>query len=515
MQNLKFNAPKNQSSIIKVLGVGGGGSNAVNHMFNQGIKGVDFVICNTDAQALNMSNVPTKIQLGVTLSEGMGAGSDPEVGKQAALENIEDIKEILENNTKMLFITAGMGGGTGTGGAPIIAEAAKNLGILTVAIITIPFSFEGRKRALIAEEGIKELKKHVDTILIICNDRLRDLYGNLKLSEAFHNADNVLATAAKGIAEIITVPGYINVDFKDVNTVMKNSGVAIMGSGIADGENRAIAAVEQALSSPLLNDNDIDGASDILLYIASGEEDEVSMDEVTEITNYIQNKAGINTNTIWGTGKDKLLDNKISITLIATGFNKGKTKIELEKDKIVHRLEEDSEKDETKIIDNFQKEEKLKNSIKLIRKKTYEENSLENFQVKETIYNKDNEVKPENKITEHVTLNKEEDPGKDKLFFKTKLHLRKTINLRDNQDNVLSPLTNERIMQIKKQSQELKTKSGLERIERIPAYIRRNVKLQNIEHSLEDNISHYTLSEKDDNTSEIKTNNSFLHDNVD
>lgn len=520
MQNLKFNAPKNQSSIIKVLGVGGGGSNAVNHMYNQGIKGVDFVICNTDAQALNISDVPTKIQLGVSISEGMGAGSNPEVGKQAATENIEDIKEILEKNTKMLFITAGMGGGTGTGGAPVIAKAAKELGILTVAIITIPFSFEGRKRSLLAEEGIKELKKHVDTILIICNDRLRDLYGNLKLSEAFKNADNILTTAAKGIAEIITVPGYINVDLKDVNTVMKNSGVAIMGSGIAEGENRALEAVEQALNSPLLNDNDIDGASDILLYISSGEEDEVSMDEVTEITNYIQNKAGIDTNTIWGTGKDQMLDKKISITLIATGFNRGKTKIELEKDKIVHNLvKENSEKNEAQTNTKDQEKEELTNSIKLIRKKPLDENfndenSIENYKLTETIY-KDSVMEPENISPEAVTLNEEKKSGRNRLFSKTKLHIKKTIDFRDKANNIFNPLANDRMIQIEKQSKEMKTESGLENIEKIPAYLRRNIKLEDVEHSSEDKISRYTLSERDENTSEIKTNNSFLHDNVD
>jgi cell division protein FtsZ len=264
---MKFDLPKNQSSIIKVVGVGGGGSNAVNHMFSQGIDGVDFLVCNTDQQALDISPVPHKIQLGSTLTEGRGAGSIPEVGKNAAIENIDQIREILKTNTKMVFITAGMGGGTGTGAAPIIAEAAKELGILTVGIVTLPFAFEGRKRKLQASEGIKEIKQYVDTLLVINNDKLREIYGNLSVGAAFDHADNVLTTASKGIAEIITRIGYINVDFEDVRTVMSEGGVAIMGSAAAGGENRAITAVEHALTSPLLNDNNIRGAKYILLNI--------------------------------------------------------------------------------------------------------------------------------------------------------------------------------------------------------------------------------------------------------
>ena len=314
---IKFDMPKNQSSIIKVIGVGGGGSNAVNHMFLQGIKGVDFIICNTDAQAMESSPVPTKIQLG---DRGLGAGSIPAVGKQAATQKMEQIREILEKNTQMLFITAGMGGGTGTGAAPVIAAIAKELGILTVGIVTIPFTFEGKKRKLQADEGLIELRKNVDTLLIICNDKLRELCGDLKLSEAFNKADDILTTAAKGIAEIITVTGYINVDFEDVRTVMKDSGKAIMGYARAEGENRALDAVKAALSSPLLNDNDIEGASNVLLYITSGQE-EISMDEVTEITDYIQQEAKSQAEIIWGNGYDDTIGKNISITLIATGFD--------------------------------------------------------------------------------------------------------------------------------------------------------------------------------------------------
>lgn len=317
--------PKEKPSIIKVIGVGGGGSNAVNHMYKQGIRGVEFVVCNTDAQALDVSPVPTKIQLGSSLTEGRGAGSIPEVGKQSAIENIDDIKKVLNENTKMVFITAGMGGGTGTGAAPIIASVAREMGILTVGIVTIPFAFEGKKRKQQAEAGIEEFKRNVDTLLIICNDRLRMIHGNLKLNEAFSHADNILSTAAKSIAEIISVTLHINVDFADVQTVMKDSGVAIMGSAQASGENRAITAVEAALDSPLLNDNNIEGARYILLNITSGNT-EVTMDEMGEITDYIQEKAGQTAEVIMGVGIDETLDDRIGVTLIATGF---KTKEQL------------------------------------------------------------------------------------------------------------------------------------------------------------------------------------------
>ena len=317
---MNFNLPKEGSSIIKVIGVGGGGSNAVNHMYKQGIKGVDFVVCNTDQQALDTSPVPKKIALGSSLTEGRGAGAQAEVGRNAAIENLDDIKEVLEGDTKMVFITAGMGGGTGTGAAPVIAQAAKELGILTVGIVTVPFTFEGKKRKLQAEKGLEELKSHVDTVLIICNDKLREMYGNLKLGEAFSQADDVLSIAAKGIAEIITIEGYVNVDFEDVRTVMTNSGVAIMGSATTSGEDRATKAVEQALASPLLNDNNIFGASNILLYISSGK-DEVTMDEVAEITDYIQEEAGMDADVIWGNGTNLDLEDKLTLTIIATGFS--------------------------------------------------------------------------------------------------------------------------------------------------------------------------------------------------
>jgi cell division protein FtsZ len=318
---IHFDLPKEKSSIIKVIGVGGGGSNAVNHMFSQSIEGVNFIICNTDAQAIAQSNVPNKIQLGPHLTQGLGAGANPAIGKQACEESLEEIKRILEVNTKMAFITAGMGGGTGTGGAPIISKICKELGILTVGIVTTPFSYEGRKRQLQAEEGIMQLKENVDTLLVISNDKLRHQFGNLKMKEAFEKADNVLATAAKCITDVISSTGQINVDFADVCTVMRNGGVAILGNASVAGENRAFKAIEEALNSPLLNDNDIKGAKWILININSAEGDhEFTMDEVDVIQNYLLSHAGENTDVILGLGYDNSLNDKIGITLIATGF---------------------------------------------------------------------------------------------------------------------------------------------------------------------------------------------------
>lgn len=318
---IHFDLPKEKSSIIKVIGIGGGGSNAVNHMYNQNIEGVNFIICNTDAQAIQQSMVPNKVQLGPHLTQGLGAGANPEIGRQATEESLEEIKRILEVNTKMAFVTAGMGGGTGTGGAPIISKICKDLGILTVGIVTTPFSYEGRKRQQQAEEGIKNLKQYVDTLLVISNDKLRHQFGNLKMREAFAKADNVLATAAKCITDVINSTGQINVDFADVCTVMKNGGVAILGNATCDGENRAQRAIEEALNSPLLNDNEIRGAKWILININSAEgEHEFTMDEVEIIQNYLLSQAGENTDVILGLGYDNTLGSQIGITLIATGF---------------------------------------------------------------------------------------------------------------------------------------------------------------------------------------------------
>jgi cell division protein FtsZ len=314
-----FDLPKDEPSIIKIIGVGGGGSNAVTHMYKQGIVGVDYAICNTDAQAMHLSPVPVKIALGASLTEGRGAGSKPDIGKRACLESEDEIRRFLETGTKMVFITAGMGGGTGTGAAPVIAQMAQELGILTVGIVTLPFTFEGRTRVTNGYDGMEELRKNVDCLVCVSNDKLRQIHGNLTISMAFANADNILCTAAKGIAEIITVPGYVNVDFEDVNTTMRSSGVAIMGTASVEGEHRARRAVDEALNSPLLEDGNIFGAKNILVNITSGSK-EATMDEIFEITEFVQQEAGESANLIWGNCYDERLGEKISVTIIATGF---------------------------------------------------------------------------------------------------------------------------------------------------------------------------------------------------
>ena len=340
---IAFDLPKNQSNVIKVIGVGGGGSNAINHMFKQGIKGVDFVICNTDAQALNNSGVPNKIQLGIDLTEGLGAGANPEIGSKAAIESAEDIKNMLNVNTKMVFITAGMGGGTGTGAAPVIAQMAKEMDILTVGIVTMPFSFEGKVRNDQAQIGIETLREHVDSLVVINNNKLRDVYGNLGFKEGFAKADEVLATASRGIAEVITHHYTQNIDLKDAKTVLSNSGNAIMGSSTAAGSKRSIEAISSALDSPLLNDNRITGAKNVLLLIVSGKE-EITIDEIGLINDYIQEKAGYGANIIMGVGEDLSLENSISVTVIATGFdpNQQDEIIHSDPKKIIHNLDENS-----------------------------------------------------------------------------------------------------------------------------------------------------------------------------
>ena len=583
---IKFDMPKNQSSIIKVIGVGGGGSNAVNHMFTQGIEGVDFLICNTDAQAMETSVIPTRFQLG---DSGLGAGAIPSVGRESALQRIEEIREILQKNTKMLFITAGMGGGTGTGAAPVIASVARELDILTVGIVTIPFAFEGRKRRLLAEEGIQELKEHVDTLLIICNDKLRELYGDLKLSEAFQQADNVLTTAARGIAEIITVTGYINVDFEDVKTVMKNSGKAIMGSAQAEGQNRAIEAIKAALSSPLLNDNDIEGASNILLYITSGAE-EISMDEVTEITDYIQNEAGSESEIIWGNGIDESLQNKINITLIATGFDAHiKKKARQQENKITYNLDDDIDINPPPVLEETVPEVNQE-SIELIRKKPHERVldedilnveedeekvdmepiSLIRKDIKESgaqqeedlvkseeekgialVENKNQEERTfvfstdhdesgqEQEETVDATLDirqtfesepeiKEEKPSISTVAAETTTNEKKPFEVyikkpgsitKDNRPGdgnaVLEERTKDRIEKLKNLSFNLKSQNTISELEDEPAYMRRNVELDHSSPSKESSVSKYALYEDEEKGVEIKSNNAYLHDNID
>ena len=344
--NISFDLPKNQSNVIKVIGVGGGGSNAINHMFLQGIKGVDFVICNTDAQALQNSGVPNKIQLGVNLTEGLGAGANPDVGEQAAVESLEDIRRMLDTNTKMVFITAGMGGGTGTGAAPVIAKMSKELDVLTVGIVTMPFQFEGKMRNEQAQRGIENLRQHVDSLIVINNNKLREVYGNLGFKAGFSKADEVLATASRGIAEVITHHYTQNIDLRDAKTVLSNSGTAIMGSAVASGQTRAQEAIMKALDSPLLNDNKITGAKNVLLLIVSGSQ-EITIDEIGEINDHIQNEAGHGANIIMGVGEDESLQESISVTIIATGFNLDQQNeiSNTEAKKVIHALGESSDED--------------------------------------------------------------------------------------------------------------------------------------------------------------------------
>ncbi|HPE85696.1 MAG: cell division protein FtsZ [Bacteroidales bacterium] len=521
---LEFNAPKDRSSIIKVIGVGGGGSNAVNHMFNLGIKGVDFIICNTDAQALDSSPVPNKIQLG---SSGLGAGAIPTVARDGALAKSDEIRRLLESNTKMLFITAGMGGGTGTGAAPIIAEIAKEYGILTVGIVTLPFSFEGRKRKQQAENGIRELNQHVDTLLVICNDKLRQLFGNLKLSEAFINADNVLTTAAKGIAEIITETGYINVDFEDVKTVMKSSGAAIMGNAIAEGENRAQKVIEAALASPLLNDNDISGASDILLYISSGREEEILMDEISEITDFIQEAAGQTAEIIWGNGFDESLGKKISVTLIATGFSKKETldtgvSAHKANTKVVHPLTSNQTNDNQDINITQHEEEGIKRVYSPNDKPSedykQEKKPLLNFpgtqEHKSTIYKlyDTNGHDYEENQKPSPAMHPNTQPEASSIYKVSD----KTEHQPDSeQEKIMAEKRAERTGKLKSYNNLKISPTSILELENEPAYKRRSVELKEICPSSESHISKYSLFDDKGSGPEIRPNNSFLHDNVD
>lgn len=357
-ENISFDLPKNQSNVIKVIGVGGGGSNAINHMFSQGINGVDFVVCNTDSQALENSPVPTKIQLGVNLTEGLGAGANPDIGKQAAEESREDLKGLLSTNTKMVFITAGMGGGTGTGAAPVIARLAKEMDILTVGIVTIPFQFEGRTRNEQAQLGVEELRSNVDSLIVINNNKLREVYGNLGFKSGFSKADEVLATASRGIAEVITHHYTQNIDLRDAKTVLSNSGTAIMGSAEASGANRSQIAIEKALDSPLLNDNKIKGAKNVLLLIVSGT-DEITLDEIGEINDHIQAEAGNSANIIMGVGDDESLEDSISVTVIATGFDTEQQDeiVNTETKKIIHTLEDEQRIEQNLSTGRFKKQQ--------------------------------------------------------------------------------------------------------------------------------------------------------------
>jgi len=527
---MQFEMLKEKSSIIKVIGVGGGGGNAVNHMYKQGITGVDFIICNTDAQALELSPIPNKVQLGASLTEGMGAGSIPEVGKNSAIENIDDIKQMLGSNTKMLFITAGMGGGTGTGASPIIAKAARELDILTVGILTTPFAFEGKRRKMQAEEGLEELKKYVDSFLVISNDRLRQIFGNLTLGSAFAQADNILTTAAKGIAEIITLPGYINVDFKDVRTVMKDSGVSIMGSSSAEGENRALKAVEGALLSPLLKDNEIEGARYILLNISSGDK-EVTMDEVTIITDFIQEEAGLAADLIWGNCRDEALGDKISVTIIATGFQ---TKDEREKEqsskKVISMLMPETDALVKPVVNEFitqvkpeavtdpymkqsKDEQKQGGLFDLFAKP--EEGAIKHNWVTDDVVPEEPEQSEEFtfKIAESV-MNFE--PVKQEIIPEPEPEPVAGADDHKTDETIEEQLrkSRERIMRLKDLSMKLRS-GNIQEMENVPAYKRKEVALKETPASDESQVSRFSLLSDDEGNIEIKNNNSFLHDNVD
>jgi cell division protein FtsZ len=638
--NLNFDLPKNQSSVIKVIGVGGGGSNAVNHMYGLDLKGVDFCVCNTDSQALENSPVPNKIQLGVSLTEGLGAGANPEVGEQAAQESIEDIKNLLNSNTKMVFITAGMGGGTGTGAAPVIAKTAKDLGILTVGIVTIPFIFEGNNRKLQAEKGVDALRQNVDSLVVINNNKLREVYGNLGFKAGFAKADEVLATAARGIAEVITHHYTANIDLRDAKTVLANSGTAIMGAATASGENRANQAISGALDSPLLNDNHIKGAKNVLLLIVSGQE-EITIDEIGEINDYIQMEAGGHANIIMGIGENEKLEDEIGVTVVATGFNPEhqQSTIGRAPEKVIHTLEDDQEispsvynkpvtldeEDEDFLLDaEIAKADKQNTEDKTIKQaKLFETDSTEEKkraridepmenpktdeleepsyssetpESKKTIFSLEDETENqkdtdtfegENENSERSSgpifeIESSEDPDlnftvKDeteqvtpeanKQDVSSKSNGSKAYNLEDYQkleqmlnsaapkasksdneteqpkisknteakkeelkkkpvtekNNHANPLdsTIEESMQLKAEERRAQLKSfnyrfknATDGLENEPAYKRQGVDINNEKRSSKNNQSRFTIDDADGET-DIKTNNSFLHDNVD
>ena len=601
--NFSFDLPKNKSNVMKVMGIGGGGSNAVNYMYSQGIKGVDFIVCNTDSQALEESPVPNKVQLGVNLTEGLGAGANPEIGKLAALESYEELKNLLETQTKMLFITAGMGGGTGTGAAPIIAEMAKEFDILTVGIVTIPFNFEGKNRELQAIKGLEKLKRSVDSLIIINNNKLREVYGNLGFKEGFSKADEVLSTAAKGVAQVITHHYTQNIDLKDAKTVLSNSGTAIMGSSVASGSNRANEAVVKALDSPLLNDNKIEGSKNVLLLIISGS-DEITIDEIGEINEHIQNETGNNANIIMGVGEDLELGNNISVTVIATGFGdeKQQSLVNSETKKVIYTLDEDHpfekklieeephEKNET-IKDKFDeessqnsKQKKIESEINEILRNidiSYEVvhaddqftdiNDIEiidlehvmpydnSFKEDQENYNeitfglfsddheeeilKSNHDKPENKINEEIIekddifLNEGEELDECVEFIKLDLNDNETeleeIDIREEeltnviQDDIENSFlfekpintdsNNENFLRrenLKKYNYVFKSNnSSIEELEKIPAYKRMGIEINNSKGEGDQTFSKTILNE--DNKLEFPDVNTYLHDNVD
>jgi cell division protein FtsZ len=476
---IQFDIPQEEKASIKVIGVGGGGSNAVTHMFRQGIVGVEYAITNTDRQALEASPVPTKIPLGPELTDGRGAGSKPEIGRQACVESVDKVKDYIQG-TKMVFVTAGMGGGTGTGAAPVIAKAAQEMGVLTVGIVTLPFSFEGRRRAKQALNGMEELRKYVDSLLVISNDKLREMHGNLVLDEAFGQADNILTSAARGIAEIITIEGKINVDFEDVNTVMRDSGVAIMGTAIMEGEDRANRAIEAALNSPLLEENNINGAEHILLNITSGSQ-QITMDEIVEITDYLQEEAGYGTDLIWGHCYDDSLGDKISVTLIATGF------------------------EQNTLPDN--KKDRRSQGVRIPLEDRWNEEENDD-QVKQSFENEDNNS--ENVIEFDDVEDDYEDLHRSQAqkepFIKDEI--RKQREKRKKQQLQSDAKRRETLRSRTKNL----SKKAIVDMENVPAYMRRKVELDDVVEDDDSKLSSYSIGEGEE---PLDRGNSYLHDNVD
>ena len=581
LNNLSFDLPKNQSNVIKVIGVGGGGSNAINHMYSKGIKGVDYVVCNTDAQALESSNVPNKIQLGVNLTEGLGAGANPIVGEKAAIENLNEIKSMLENNTKMVFITAGMGGGTGTGAAPIISKLAMEMNILTVGIVTMPFVFEGKNRISQANIGLDKLRKNVDALIVVNNNKLRDVYGNLGVKQGFSKADEVLATAAKGIAEVITHHYTQNIDLKDAKTVLSKSGNAIMGSAGSSGEKRAIKAVSNALDSPLLNDNSIRGAKNVLLLILSGSS-EVTIDEIGLINDYIQETAGNNVNIIMGIGEDQSMIEEISVTVIATGFdiNQQDEIIHVDPKKKIHYLDEEREvteefidkKNKTPFQFDFASSEidfkntHFQNNVQT-EKEEFSKINLNDFEVEfEEVKFDDSKIISERVETklEDILVNEFEHVKSEESFLKFNFNDsnndKKIVHILEedvNEIEVIDPMqiiplttvgndeavetsqeiapanksemidenpfenpiaktlakrTEERKIKLKEFNYKFAKAKRIEDMESEPAYKRAGVNFENNETTSK---SFSKIEENFDGDLELKTNNTFLHDNVD
>ena len=559
---IDFNLPKNQSSVIKVIGIGGGGGNAINYMYENGIEGVDFAICNTDTQALEASQIPVKIQLGETLTNGLGAGSNPEVGKQAAMESIDRINELLDSNTNMLFITAGMGGGTGTGAAPVIAKAAMDKGILTVGVVTMPFDTEGGRRIEHAKAGLEELRNNVDTLLVINNQKLLEVHGDLKLTQAFSKANQVLNIATKGIAEVITQHLTVNIDLSDARLVLQKSGTAIMGQAEAEGDNRAVEAVKNALDSPLLNDNDIFGSKHVLLKIVTGdsEEEEISMNELKIITDIIQKQAGNNVNIINGVGTDPKLGSKLSVTVIATGFE-----VTEEIEDVVVDINEQENLDTFGMPINKKVEtplsitEDFTQQSMLEFEEDYQVNFNESVEEKEdmmdfTITNTEDVVEDAKEVVveevetrvvltldddleenlteedlsldvEEVTISEVEEKQEVSFTFnmsengavppepEMKMRERVKINPQEVDENEM--MSRKREEKLKNISNILRTPSGLTNLIDEPAFKRNGINLEDVPHSSESELSNQTLSLGEDNVVQLKQNNSFLHDNVD